>query len=245
MSSIETHKISRPAFLLYLRTGLLPDPQGLARKYNHNHDPENGQFTFAPGGSSVRIAPARLRELAPKPVPPPRAQFAAGGSGGRSEENRLIGNMRGETNSFLMEAANARIRAIAPTSPALQQLRAPDVEPASSVVRQQVETAEYLEGAHRVLKPNGANWLGREFTSPRNRNVYGGAAEFNRLADSLTRGTTLDPNSPGSRMRFSTPGGGHIILRTRDAVSTPGIYGTIDVNIPTMTHRHFAIKVHK
>ncbi len=255
MPSIETNRTHRPDLLAYLRTGHHPDAAYFARKYNHNHDPANGQFTFASGGGSggsgaseARRTSPSLRDLVAKPAPdPPSVQFAAGGSGGRSAENRLIVNMRAETNTMLMESANARIRTVAPGNPALDGLRAPDVEPASSVVRQQLETANYLEGVHRVLKPNGTSWLGKEFTNPRNRNVYGGAAEFNRLADSLTRDATLIPTREAGKLRFLTPGGGNITLRTGVGVSqnTPQIHGTIDINIPGMTHRHFAIKVHK
>jgi hypothetical protein len=252
MPSIETNRTHRPDLLAYLRTGHHPDAAYFARKYNHNHDPANGQFTFGSGGgegsSTARPTSPSLRDLVATPAPdPPRVQLAAGGSGGRSAENRLVSNMRAETNTMLMEAANARIRTIAPHSPALQQLRAADVEPASSVVRQQIETANYLENVYGILRPNGTSWLGREFNSRQNRNIYGGAAEFNRLADSLTSGATLRPSSNGYLRRYSTPSGGNITLRTGEAVSpnTPDVYGVIDINITGLTPRHFAIKVHK
>lgn len=45
----------RMAFEIYLRTGRRTQPGGpapkLERKFNPYHDPDNGQFTFAPGGS--------------------------------------------------------------------------------------------------------------------------------------------------------------------------------------------------
>jgi len=45
----------RQAFEMYLRTGIRPQPSRAAprleRKFNPYHDPDNGQFTFAPGGS--------------------------------------------------------------------------------------------------------------------------------------------------------------------------------------------------
>jgi hypothetical protein len=114
-------------------------------------------------------------------------------------------------------------------------------------VRQQLETADYLEGVHAILRPNGVSWLGREFNSRHNRNVYGGTAEFNRLADNLTRGATLLPSRAASKLRYATPSGGTIMLRTGPAVeeNTPQIYGVIDINIPGLAPRHFAIKVHK
>jgi hypothetical protein len=256
MSSIQTHHVSRKALLDYLRTGTHPDAAAFARKYNHNHDPYNGQFTSGPGGgsggsqgSANPVAPSRLRALVATPPPPPRVQLVQNTprSGGRGAENRLIANGLGETNSFLLETANARIRAIAPTSPALDFLSAPGVPPASSVVRQQLETADYLEGVHAILRPNGVSWLGREFNSRHNRNVYGGTAEFNRLADNLTRGATLLPSRAASKLRYATPSGGTIMLRTGPAVeeNTPQIYGVIDINIPGLAPRHFAIKVHK
>ena len=50
----------------YLRTGhllktevFLPEIQ---RKFNHNHDPSNGQFTFGPGpAQAMRPIPARMK----------------------------------------------------------------------------------------------------------------------------------------------------------------------------------------
>jgi hypothetical protein len=48
----------RIAFNTYLRMGVQIDPTEIdalqtERKFNPNHDPTNGQFTFGPGGSSV------------------------------------------------------------------------------------------------------------------------------------------------------------------------------------------------
>jgi len=58
IAEVETKSAARLAFAHYLRTGQrLPDSGfesnklKLERKYNHNHDPENGQFTFGSGGS--------------------------------------------------------------------------------------------------------------------------------------------------------------------------------------------------
>jgi hypothetical protein len=49
--------VGRPAFASFLRSGRWiaeedqsADQQPSERKYNHNHDPRNGRFTFAPGG---------------------------------------------------------------------------------------------------------------------------------------------------------------------------------------------------
>jgi hypothetical protein len=50
MPSIETNRTHRPDLLAYLRTGHHPGAAYFARKYNHNHDPANGQFTFGSGG---------------------------------------------------------------------------------------------------------------------------------------------------------------------------------------------------
>lgn len=60
------HHTSRTAgsspFSLFLRTGLRRPPGDLEFKFNPNHDPHNGQFTFAQGGgaSSARV-PERHR----------------------------------------------------------------------------------------------------------------------------------------------------------------------------------------
>jgi len=56
-AEVETKSATRRAFAYYLRTGRrLPDSEfesnslETGRKYNQNHDPQNGQFTFGPGG---------------------------------------------------------------------------------------------------------------------------------------------------------------------------------------------------
>jgi hypothetical protein len=76
MSPIQTHHVSRKALLDYLRTGTHPDAAAFARKYNHNHDPYNGQYTSGPGGGSGNsqgsanpVAPSRLRALVATPPP--------------------------------------------------------------------------------------------------------------------------------------------------------------------------------
>lgn len=58
-AEVETKSATRRAFAYYLRTGRrLPDSEfesnslEIGRKYNQNHDPQNGQFTFGPGGSA-------------------------------------------------------------------------------------------------------------------------------------------------------------------------------------------------
>jgi hypothetical protein len=68
MSSIQTHQVSRKALLDYLRTGTYPDAAAHARKYNHNHDPYNGQFTSGPGGGSA----TNSGTTTPHPALPPR-----------------------------------------------------------------------------------------------------------------------------------------------------------------------------
>lgn len=56
MNQITTGSTRRSSFALWLRRGVrvpaqLADP-ALELKYNHNHDPTNGQFTFADGASA-------------------------------------------------------------------------------------------------------------------------------------------------------------------------------------------------
>lgn len=67
----------KSAFEHFLRTGEhLTDEEWnarLERKFNPNHDPENGQCTFAPGGPAARLgtrstAPARHAPAAPAPA---------------------------------------------------------------------------------------------------------------------------------------------------------------------------------
>jgi hypothetical protein len=71
----------KSAFEHFLRTGEhLTDEEWNARferKFNPNHDPENGQFTFARGGQTVRpgtrsATPARRAPAAPAPAPASR-----------------------------------------------------------------------------------------------------------------------------------------------------------------------------
>lgn len=74
---IETKSAARRAFAHYLRTGRrLPDSAfesnslEIGRKFNQNHDPQNGQFTFGPGGSASvgggGGAPSRVASGAPR-----------------------------------------------------------------------------------------------------------------------------------------------------------------------------------
>lgn len=58
----ENRSAARKAFARYLRTGQrLPESEfepnrlNISRKYNQNHDPRNGQFTFGPGGSASPV----------------------------------------------------------------------------------------------------------------------------------------------------------------------------------------------
>jgi hypothetical protein len=49
----------RQAFAWWLRTGWLPSPRGpdgVELKFNPNHDPQNGRFTFGSGGFAARAA---------------------------------------------------------------------------------------------------------------------------------------------------------------------------------------------
>lgn len=84
----------RLAFEIYLRTGRRPDlaapTRGLERKFNPYHDPDNGQFTFAPGGArsgtsrrspregtapSTRASPTQPRLTLANYRPNPRARI--------------------------------------------------------------------------------------------------------------------------------------------------------------------------
>ena len=66
-SKTEYKSAERIAFDHYLRTGrILSSPTPLERKFNPYHDPENGQFTFGPGGSqSSNISDRRSNATRP------------------------------------------------------------------------------------------------------------------------------------------------------------------------------------
>lgn len=68
----------RRAFELYLRTGRGPDIGAplhrLERKFNPYHDPDNGQFTFAPGGNRSGTARRSVRGRAAPNSSAPAAQ---------------------------------------------------------------------------------------------------------------------------------------------------------------------------
>jgi hypothetical protein len=55
MSYIDTRTLSRKALVQFLRTGQHPESMSLAQKYNHNHDPQNGQFTDVSGGAGGSV----------------------------------------------------------------------------------------------------------------------------------------------------------------------------------------------
>lgn len=74
---------------LYLRTGRIARGAPLELKYNHNHDPRDGRFTFASGGGSAEATPSshgqsRRATPPPKPASPgrkPRQPVTRGGGG--------------------------------------------------------------------------------------------------------------------------------------------------------------------
>lgn len=84
---IERESTNELAFSHYLRTGQRFTSTEWESKFNPNHDPQNGQFTFGYGGSpanSTRIgkeSPNRInvsRASSPTPIPtPPRAPLTA------------------------------------------------------------------------------------------------------------------------------------------------------------------------
>jgi hypothetical protein len=55
------------AFGAYLRTGLWRAPDQVELKYNHNHDPHDGRFTFGGGGASGSWGAPANRVLSRKP----------------------------------------------------------------------------------------------------------------------------------------------------------------------------------
>lgn len=96
---IETKSAARLAFAHYLRTGRrLPDSAFESNtlktgfKFNQNHDPSNGQFTFGPGGSASLgrggaaspraggVAPRSIEPAKPQNTSQPRTPLAGTGS---------------------------------------------------------------------------------------------------------------------------------------------------------------------
>lgn len=65
--------LERQAFTYWLRTGRLPRPRaadGRELKFNPYHDPDNGRFTFAPGGPrSLRSVVVSDKRRAKAPTP--------------------------------------------------------------------------------------------------------------------------------------------------------------------------------
>ncbi len=81
---IDSDDFERRAFAIYLRTGLRlikPDNPAVEVKYNHNHDPRNGRFTYAGSGGEAgsdtpfmhrsgpapRASIAKIRQVSKKP----------------------------------------------------------------------------------------------------------------------------------------------------------------------------------
>ena len=74
------------AFSIYLRTGQRVAIPPIELKFNPYHDPRNGRFTFAPGGSVGNAAPYRTTRAKPGKAPPKPMKrgsdsFAGGGGG--------------------------------------------------------------------------------------------------------------------------------------------------------------------
>ncbi|PTS81087.1 peptidoglycan-binding protein LysM [Sphingomonas sp. HMWF008] len=72
------------AFSIYLRTGQRVANPPIELKFNPYHDPRNGRFTFAPGGSTGNAAPPRTARATtgktpPKPVKWGGDSFTGGG----------------------------------------------------------------------------------------------------------------------------------------------------------------------
>lgn len=65
------------AFSIYLRTGQRVAIPPIELKFNPYHDPRNGRFTFAPGGSVGNAAPYRTTRAKPGKAPPKPAKRGA------------------------------------------------------------------------------------------------------------------------------------------------------------------------
>lgn len=96
-AEVETKSAARLAFAHYLRTGRrLPDSGfesnklKLERKYNHNHDPENGQFAFGSGetGGSASFARGGTPNIRPKAARPQSAGSVAPQARARQKETQ-------------------------------------------------------------------------------------------------------------------------------------------------------------
>lgn len=152
-SQINQKSYQRWAFELYLRTGRRADvhtPNNrVERKFNPYHDPENGQFTFAPGGKRTASSPPTNPPVG-KPVvtlakykPNPRARI--GGNRGpalndpmtlertfpglrNAPGGSIIGladhalDITGPANRLTTELANAEVKSL------IQQIRKVDLK---------------------------------------------------------------------------------------------------------------------
>jgi GH24 family phage-related lysozyme (muramidase) len=105
--AIETNRrqaLRQTGYAQYLRTGRVSleiraalgedIAGGIWYKFNPYHDPDNGQFTFAPGGSGPTIRdaslPARVPATRSAPRPAPKAQTAATKPASLSPKGRAL-----------------------------------------------------------------------------------------------------------------------------------------------------------
>lgn len=72
-----TAKASPSAFSIYLRTGKRTSPSPVEFKFNPYHDPQDGRFTFAPGGGTSGHAGGQAPQAQPVRSSSPKHQGAS------------------------------------------------------------------------------------------------------------------------------------------------------------------------
>lgn len=188
----------RLAFEIYLRTGRRPDlatpTRGLERKFNPYHDPDNGQFTFAPGGArsgtsrrspregtvqSTRASPAQPRLTLANYRPNPRARI-----GGNQRRPSYDPMTLEQTFPGLRNAPGGAIIALADnaldiTGPS----RRLTTELADAEVRSLIAQIRQVDPNFRYQSLGPATTLEGQINEIRSLRMHRAAVRYNKLGD--------------------------------------------------------------
>jgi LysM repeat protein len=255
--------VGRPAFASFLRSGRWiaeedqsADQQPSERKYNHNHDPRNGRFTFAPGGGgstntniSLNVTPIRASQAAAagaRRAPSKLSKF----SPLYPANHTVLVVKRGDTLTKIAAARRGlRIEDLAElndmnvtqTIRPGQQIKLPNQSylDAGRAAKDKFLKIEYYRQAHGgVLPPDLAN--PPEILDPVNwthesRNGYDFALDAIARTRRVTGTITLNPDQSRSRLEQRRAGG--TFRRPQD---DGGHYIAREFNGPTEAFNHFA-----
>lgn len=188
----------RLAFEIYLRTGRRPDlaapARGLERKFNPYHDPDNGQFTFAPGGArsgtsrrspregtapSARASPAQPRLTLANYRPNPRARI-----GGNQRRPSYDPMTLDQTFPGLRNAPGGAIIALADnaldiTGPS----RRLTTELADAEVKKLIAQIKQVDPNFRYQSLGPATTLEGQINEIRSLRMHRAAVRYNKLGD--------------------------------------------------------------